>query len=212
MITVQHRDLPFVDRRAAAEGLGRLIANRPYLAGARTHRLFVLPRAGRNATTGATVDQQRHTKKAVDFLECGHDYIADVRDPGVDGRRLRLDSGRARVHGTTLFARGRRPGGATGSTNHLPLAACQWQWAMPLRLFDIGRLGIGNVVPADTQLFGSAGLRRFNRSDQLGCPQMGEPELELAVVELRGARFGCLRVLERCCLPSIAIHRLEAVE
>ena len=135
VVAVQDSDLPFVDRRAAAEGLGRLIANRPYLAGARTHRLFVLPRAGRNATTGATVDQQRHAKKAVDFLECGHDYIADVRDPGVDGRRLRLDSGRARVHETTLFARGQRPGGATGSTNHLPLAACRWQWAMPLRLF-----------------------------------------------------------------------------
>src|SRR6185312_13674266 len=104
-LALQHRDLPFVDRRATAEGLCGLIANRSYRAGARTHRLFVLPRSGRNATTGATVDQQRHTKTAVDFFECGHDYIADMRDPGVDGRRLRLDSGRARVHETTLFAR-----------------------------------------------------------------------------------------------------------
>src|ERR1700738_62799 len=34
------------------------------------------------------------------------------------------------------------------------------------------------------------------RSDQLGCPEMGESELELAVVELVGARLGSLRVLE----------------
>jgi hypothetical protein len=93
VVAVQNRDLPFVDRRATAERLGRLIPHRPYLTGARTHRLFVLPGAGRNATTGATVDQQRHTKTTVDFLQCGHDYIANMRDPGVDGRRLRLDSG-----------------------------------------------------------------------------------------------------------------------
>jgi hypothetical protein len=65
-------------------------------------------------------------------------------------------------------------------------------------------------IRADTQSLGSAGSPL--RSDQLGCPQMGEPELELAVVELLGARFGCLRVLEGRCLLSVAIHRLEAVE
>src|ERR1700742_2532348 len=39
-------------------------------------------------------------------------------------------------------------------------------------------------IPADTQSLGSAG--RPLRSDQLGRPQMGESELELAVVELLG--------------------------
>src|ERR1700759_1017029 len=50
------------------------------------------------------------------------------------------------------------------------------------------------------------------RSDQLGCPQMGQPELELAFVEFVGARFPRLLLLEgRYPLPA-ALHGLEAVE
>src|SRR5277367_1142520 len=66
-------------------------------------------------------------------------------------------------------------------------------------------------TPSSDGLSVAMGLRR-SQSDQLGHPQMGEPEFELAVVELLGARFGCLRVLERRCLLPVAFHRLEAVE
>ena len=94
---------------------------------------------------------------------------------------------------------------------------------VPLTTF-LWRIGYGNGQAAALVLQSAQGdtgrhpVARFGRSppeprsDQLGCPQMGEPELELAVVELLGARFGCLRVLEGRCLLSVAIHRLEAVE
>ena len=117
VLTVQGRDLPLLDGRAASEHLRGLVANRPHPFGAGVHRLLGLPRAGRNATTGVTVDQQRHADAPVDLLECGHDHFANVRDSCVDGRRLRLDSGRARVHDPPLFSSGQRPGGATGSIN-----------------------------------------------------------------------------------------------
>src|ERR1700742_427150 len=50
------------------------------------------------------------------------------------------------------------------------------------------------------------------RSDQLGRPQMGESELELAVVELLGADLADLLILEGRSRVSAALHRLEAVE
>ena len=50
------------------------------------------------------------------------------------------------------------------------------------------------------------------RSDQFGRAEMGEPELELAVIELVRARFPDLFVLEGRSLVSATFHRLEAVE
>src|SRR6202000_1943254 len=50
------------------------------------------------------------------------------------------------------------------------------------------------------------------RSDQLGCPQMGESELELAVVELLGADLADLLILEGRSRVSAVPHRLEALD
>ncbi len=75
----------------------------------------------------------------------------------------------------------------------------------PLRLF----FNWHKEIPADTQSLGSAG--RPLRSDQLGCPQMGEPELELAVVELLGARFALFAFLRAvaCSLLRFIASRLS---
>jgi hypothetical protein len=88
VITVQHRDLPLFDRRAAdaAEGLRGLIPNRPGWLGAGMHCLFGFPRGGHYAPAGLLVGQQRQANTAVDLLKSWHDGIANVRNSGVDGR------------------------------------------------------------------------------------------------------------------------------
>src|SRR6202012_3652850 len=50
------------------------------------------------------------------------------------------------------------------------------------------------------------------RSDPLGGPQVGESELELAVVDLLGADLADFLILEGRSRVSAALHRLEAVE
>jgi len=94
---------------------------------------------------------------------------------------------------------------------------------VPLTTF-LWRIGYGNGQAAALVLQSAQGdtgrhpVARFGRSppkprsDQLGCPEVGESELELAVVDLVGARLGSLRVLEGRRLLSVAIHRLKAVE
>jgi hypothetical protein len=87
------------------------------LFGASAHRLFSFPSGGHYAPAGSLVGQQRQADTPVDLLKSWHDGIANVRNSGVDGRWLRLDGGRARVHDPPLSSSGQRPGGATGSTN-----------------------------------------------------------------------------------------------
>src|SRR6478672_7828854 len=100
VLAVHRPDLPLIDRDAAAtEPLACLVAQRRGLIRAGAQSLLRLPRAGGDALAGFPVDQQGEADIAIHRPQRGHDLVADERDPVIDGRGLRLDSGRARVHG-----------------------------------------------------------------------------------------------------------------
>ena len=98
MFTVQDSDLPFLEVCAATEKLRDPVTNRPNGLRARAHRLLGLPGAGSDAVARRPVDQQGQADEPLDALERGQRGIADMRNTGIDGRRLRLNSGTTCVH------------------------------------------------------------------------------------------------------------------
>ena len=91
VFTVQDGDLPLFECRTAPRRPPRgPITNLPYPLRARTHRLLGFPRAGGNASAGLPVHQERYADAPIHGLECGHNLIANLRNSGVDGRRLRV--------------------------------------------------------------------------------------------------------------------------
>ena len=100
VVAVQDPDLPLVDRRAPPPK--RLAAWSRSGPPARRWRASppLFPRRWWRCT-GRTPGRPTDDSPTNPSMACkrGHDLVANVRDPGVDGRGLRLDSGRACVHG-----------------------------------------------------------------------------------------------------------------
>ena len=114
VVAVQNGDVPPRNGDGAVEDVGRAVAELQDVAFARAKRILVQPGAGGNAPAGAAVDQQGQSGAAVDAGERGHYGIADVRNPDVDERRMRINGCRACIHGRHPSARA-APGGADGS-------------------------------------------------------------------------------------------------
>ena len=97
-------------------------------------RLTVLrllsPTRWRRCTAGLAVDQQRQPDEAVQCRKCRHHFVANVRDSGIDVGWLRLDAGRACVHGPPpLF--GAAPRWRHRTYHNLPPGGRAFQWFTP---------------------------------------------------------------------------------
>ena len=113
-VAVQEGDLPALDRGGAAQQLARAVAEGSDEPGAGAHRLLGLPRARDDAPARVPVHQHRQPDAPVHPLQGRHDLVPHVADACVDRADLRLDGGRACVHGPPPSLSAVAPGGATG--------------------------------------------------------------------------------------------------
>jgi hypothetical protein len=99
VVAVQHRDLPLLDLRGAAQRRDGPIVERPQVRLAGVAGLPALPGARDDAVARPAVHEHGQPDAPFGVQQGRHDLVANAGDARVDRRRMSLDRGGACVHG-----------------------------------------------------------------------------------------------------------------